>query len=77
MLRLRTAGGVEASEYARLFQQSFSPMEKLLAFYERQGYAARVDGRWRFTPKGFLVSNELLTQLLEAQQEAAPLSGRR
>ena len=73
MLRLRTADGVEASEYNRSFRMSFSPIEKELIAFEQQGYARLDNGRWHFTPKGFLVSNELLTKLLLAQQESSPL----
>ena len=55
----------------------FSPLEKLLLQFQRQGFAVQNEGRWRLTPKGLLLSNQLIVQLLEAQQESAPLSGRR
>ena len=28
------------------------------------------EGRWRFTPKGFLVSNQLIGDLLDRQEQA-------
>ena len=77
MLRLRTAEGIEESEYNKTFMMPFSPLEKLLLQFQRQGFAVQNEGRWRLTPKGLLLSNQLIVQLLEAQQESAPLSGRR
>ena len=34
-------------------------------------------GRWRLTPKGFLVSNAILLELLDAQQHSTPLAKKR
>ena len=31
------------------------------------------DGRWSLTPRGFLVSNEIISDLLIAQDESEPL----
>ena len=72
MLRLRTTRGIEEWEYRREFSMNFDPLEQKLEEYERQGWAARNDGRWRLTPKGFLVSNQLIGDLM-AIQEAGPL----
>ena len=70
MLRLRTARGIEESEYRRAFRMNFQPLEEQLCLYEQQGWAARQDGRWRLTPEGFLRSNQLIVQLLELQEAA-------
>lgn len=48
----------------------FDPVLALLTDYERQGWAERRDRRWRFTPEGFLRSNVLIGQLLEAQERS-------
>ena len=37
--------------------------------YVRMGLAQRVGDRWRFTPRGFLLSNRLIGELLDAQAE--------
>lgn len=70
MLRLRTTHGIEEWEYRREFFMEFDPILALLVDYERQGWAERRDRRWRFTPEGFLRSNVLIGQLLEAQEHA-------
>lgn len=70
MLRLRTTHGIEEWEYRREFFMDFAPLLTLLTQYERQGWAEQADRRWRFTPEGFLRSNVLIGQLLEAQERA-------
>ena len=66
MLRLRLARGVERREYEALSGMDFSPLEERLAFFEKHGWAQRLEeGRWRLTPRGFLVSNPLIGELLE------------
>lgn len=75
MLRLRTAHGIEENEYMQTFLLPFEPLEKLLCVYEQRGLAQKEEtGRWRLTPGGFMVSNSILVQLLEAQQQSKPLA---
>ena len=69
MLGLRTARGIEAGEYERRYRAPFAPLETLLQGYVRMGLAKQVDDRWRFTPRGFLLSNQLIGELLDAQAE--------
>ena len=73
MLRLRTTRGIEEWEYRREYFMNFDPIEQKLAEYEHRGWAARHDRRWHLTPQGFLLSNQLIGELLEIQ-EAATLS---
>ena len=70
MLRMRTTRGIEEWEYRREYYMNFEPIEQKLIEFERRGWAARQDRRWHFTPKGFLVSNQLIGELLEAQEKA-------
>ena len=75
MLRLRTSLGIEEHEYVRSFLLPFEPLEQRLEFYEDRGLAQKQDnGRWRLTPKGFMVSNTILVDLLEVQQQSNPLA---
>lgn len=71
MLRLRTNCGVEEWEYRRNYFMNFTPIEERLKEFAAQGWAEQTaEGRWRFTPKGFLVSNQLIGDLLERQERA-------
>ena len=70
MLRMRTTRGIEEWEYRREFFLDFDPIEQKLEDYERHGWAERHDRRWHLTPKGFLVSNQLIGDLLAIQEEA-------
>ena len=71
MLRLRTAQGIEEWEYRGRYFMDFSPIEERLEQFAAQGWAERTaEGRWRLTPKGFLVSNQLLADLLERQERS-------
>ena len=70
MLRLRTTRGIEEWEYRREYRMNFEPLERRLTEYEKQGLAVRSGGRWRLTPQGFLVSNQIIGELLELQEQA-------
>ena len=70
MLRLRTAFGIGAKEYRRMFRMDFAPLEELLKKLQEAGYAKQVEKRWRLTPQGFLLSNQIILSLQEAQRDA-------
>ena len=71
MLRLRTALGIEEWEYRGRYFMDFSPIQERLEHYRSQGWAEKTAaGRWRLTPRGFLVSNQLIVELLERQEKA-------
>ncbi len=69
MLGMRTVYGISAEDYAEYFRGGFEALLPLLESYRKYGYAREVDGRWSFTPEGFLVSNSLITELLDALTE--------
>ena len=70
MLRLRTSHGIEEWEYRREYYMNFDPLAAKLAEYEQRGLAIRVDRRWRLTPEGFLLSNQIIGTLIELQESA-------
>ena len=70
MLRLRTTLGIEEWEYRRSYFMNFDPIESKLLTYEQHGWAMRDGRRWRLTAKGFLVSNQLIADLLDCQEES-------
>jgi len=74
MLRLRTTQGIDAMEYEKMFLLPFAPLEEELEKRRRFFHATQTDtGRWVLTPKGFLVSNDIITDLLLAQDGSQPL----
>ena len=74
MLRLRTANGINAEEYEKLFLLPFAPLEEVLEKHHAYYYTQRSDdGRWNLTPKGYLVSNTIISDLLIAQDNSTPL----
>ncbi len=71
MLRLRTTRGIEEWEYRRTYFMNFDPIEAHLLAYERQGWAVQEGSRWRLTPQGFLISNRLIGELMDCQEESS------
>ena len=67
MLRLRTIHGISEQEYYNIYRLKMDFVLELLRKYESNGWALFKDGRWRFTPKGFMLSNTLIGKLLDAQ----------
>lgn len=67
MLGMRTTRGISSSEYRAIYLSEWTPIERLLKAFEARGWVKKTDDRWAFTPSGFLVSNQLIGALLEAQ----------
>lgn len=70
MLRLRTTHGIEEWEYRREYFMNFTPIEEKLKEFEQVGLVCRNEKRWRLTPKGFLLSNHIISTLLDLQEPA-------
>lgn len=68
MLGARTVYGLDPKDYETRFRRRFDPIFlPFLQKCEAAGYAVRENGRWHLTPKGFLVSNQIIGELLDAQ----------
>ena len=67
MLRLRTTHGISEQEYYNIYRLKMDFVLELLRKYEANGWAQFKDGRWRFTPNGFMLSTTLIGEILEAQ----------
>ena len=77
MLRLRTANGVNGADYERRYMLPFAPLEAALEVQAKHGCAVRSDdGRWRLTPKGFLISNTIISELWNIQESTQPIRRR-
>ncbi len=66
MLKLRTTEGIDPDVFEQRFEVPFAPYEALLRKYEAGGYAKHENDRWRLTPKGFLVSNVIIGDLVNS-----------
>lgn len=64
MLKLRTTSGIDPDEFERRFSMSFKPYEDRLERYIANGFAEKKLGRYSLTPKGFLVSNIIIGDLV-------------
>jgi len=65
MLGLRTVDGLDPAEYERRFSCPFAHFLPFLEQCRKAGYAADKDGRWHLTPEGFLLSNQIISGLLD------------
>ena len=78
MLRLRTSLGIEEKEYETRFLMPFKPLETLLTRFQTRSYTEKLeDGRWVLTEQGWLVSNQIIITLNEAQERSTPLAKKR
>ena len=74
MTRLRTTRGIEAQEYEKQFLLPFAPLEGILERNRAYNYTTQGDdGRWHLTPRGFMVSNSIISDLQLAQEASEPI----
>ena len=66
MLGLRLTQGISRQEFEYRYRLPFAPIQSVLERFRATGHAALAGGRWRLTPEGFLVSNQIIGQALEA-----------
>lgn len=69
MLGLRTVQGISEEEYRAIYPSSFELIEEKLEFCAKHGFAVKNEDRWSLTPRGFLVSNAIIGEILEAQTQ--------
>lgn len=77
MLRLRTTQGISPEEYEKNYLMPFEPLLSAITPLAEKGLFVQTDGRWVLTPKGFLVSNQIIGRLQEAQEQSEPLAKKR
>ena len=65
MLCMRLSDGVSIEEFEARFGESFKNRYKKLEMYVKNGYVTEKNGTFAFTPKGFFVSNYILSDILE------------
>lgn len=69
MLGLRTVRGLSPQEFETRFRRRFRCFTPFLDTCQKAGYAVFEDDRWHLTPRGFLVSNQIISGMLEALAE--------
>ena len=69
MLGLRTVRGLDPKEFEQRFRRRFSMFLPFLTQCEQAGYAVCEEDRWHLTPKGFLVSNQIIGGMLDVLAE--------
>lgn len=69
MLSLRLTRGLDPGVWESRFGRPFAPFLPFLERCAAAGYALREGPRWRLTPRGFLVSNQIIGELLDNLQE--------
>ena len=67
MLGLRTTRGISEQEYYDIFPCKFDMARELLDSYIAHGWMVKNEERWSFTPEGFLLSNVLISEVLDVQ----------
>ena len=75
--RLRTTMGITRQEFEATYLLSFDPMAEILEKSFSLGHAICINDRWRLTPEGMLLSNYILTDLLDALDKSVQLEKRR
>ena len=66
MLGLRTVRGLNPREFENRFRRRFRCFMPFLTECNQAGYAVFENDHWHLTPKGFLVSNQIISGLLDA-----------
>ena len=69
MLGLRTVQGLDPKVFEQRFRRRFSMFLPFLTQCEQAGYAVCEEDRWHLTPKGFLVSNQVIGGMLDVLAE--------
>ena len=77
MLRLRTNRGISPEEYEKNYLMPFSPLLDVIRPLAEQGCFLLERKRWKLTPEGYLISNQIIARLQEAQEASDPLAKKR
>ena len=77
MLRLRTSAGISWEEYEKRYLLSFKPLAQVMDRCCLRNWAMHNGkGGYHLTPEGFLMSNTIIGELLEAQEDSPSLTKR-
>ena len=77
MLRLRTTDGINETEYERKYLMPFASIHRLMKKFAEKGLAKFENNCWTLTEEGWLLSNQIILTLHEAQERSTPLAKKR
>ncbi|MBR5479880.1 MAG: radical SAM family heme chaperone HemW [Clostridia bacterium] len=77
MLSLRTANGISPTVFEARYSIFFDEIEKALCKFSDMGLAEHFGTNWRLTPRGFLVSNSIISELLIALENSKTIKERK
>ena len=72
MLGLRLREGISEADFRRNYARDLTPVKRVLDKYVPAGLVRHEDARYSLTPEGFLVSNRIIGEVLEAAAEEKP-----
>ncbi len=79
MLMLRTTEGISPEVLEKRYLTYFDEMEKVLLSYHKTGHTDFDGLSWRLTPEGFLISNRIIGDVLDALESSkrvvTPING--
>lgn len=70
MLGLRTTDGIKSEILEKKYLTYFSEIEKVLLSYHKTGHTSFDGSSWRLTPEGFLISNRIISDVLDALERS-------
>ena len=74
MLGLRTTSGIEGKAFERTYRISFDEIEKVLEGYLGTGHCETDGAKWNLTPEGFLISNTIICDVLDALEKSEKIT---
>jgi len=72
MLGLRLREGISEADFKRNYARDLGPVINVLRPYIETGHVRAEEGRYSLTPEGFLISNRIIGDVLDAASEEPP-----
>ncbi len=67
MLKMRLSRGIDIKEFAKIFAIDFEELYPKVKEFLKTGHILFENGAYKFTPKGFFVSNYILTEIFSCR----------
>jgi hypothetical protein len=70
MLGLRTTDGIRSDVLEKKYETLPDKIENVLLSYQKTGHTELTENSWRLTPEGFLISNRIIGDVLDALERS-------